>query len=157
MADVFAFRGRAYYGKPGWQLRPAEVQENFGEWRQAKSQDGKAVADWLVKNGFRMVYRSFSKGTDARDYKEWWARVELVGEQGQVLPDELRRQVTPTISISIEVDGEEAVETAMGKLPPWENAKEDRWGRCEWACGCAYYPPIASTKEETIVLCRTHR
>lgn len=89
-AYVYAFRGRAYYGKPGWEFRPTEVQEDFGEWRMTKSQDGKAVADWLVKNDFRMVYRSFGKGFDARDYKAWWAHVDLVGEEGQVHPDELR-------------------------------------------------------------------
>ena len=157
MADVFAFRGRAYYGKPGWEFRPTEVQEDFSEWRQTKSQNGKAVADWLIKNGFRMVYRSFSRGAEAREYKEWWAKVEFVGEQGQVLPNELKQQIAATISISVEVDGDEAVKAAMGKLPPWEDGKEDRWGCCEWACGCAYHPPIASSKEETIVLCRTHR
>lgn len=93
MADVFSFRGRAYYGKPGWELHPAEVQEDFSGWRQTKSQNGKAVATWLVKNGYRVAYRSFSKGHEARDYKEWWAKTDLIGEEGQVSPDELRALV----------------------------------------------------------------
>jgi hypothetical protein len=157
MADVFAFRGRAYYGKPGWEFRPAEVQENFGGWRKAKSQDGKAVADWLVKNGFRMVYRSFSKGMEARDYKEWWAKVELVKQEGEVRPDQLRQLVfNGCVEVSAETDGDDAVQAAMEKLPPRDSGKEDRWGYVEWVCGCTYNPGIASRKEEGVSLCRNH-
>ena len=79
---VFSFRGRAYHGKPGIEFRPLEVQEDFGEWRPAKSQDGKRVAGWLVAHGYRLAWRTMGRG-DAVDYQEWWAKAELLSLDGK--------------------------------------------------------------------------
>ena len=88
-ATVFTFKGRAYHGKPGLEYRPLEVQEDFGEWRPVKSQDGKQIANWLVKHGYRLAYRKTGNG-DACDYQEWWATTELIGNAGQAGPADLR-------------------------------------------------------------------
>jgi len=89
-ATVFAFKGRAYYGKPGWKYCPLEAQEDFGQWRPAKSQDSKQIADWLTKHGYRLAYRKVGKGDTACDYEEWWATIELIGSRGDCSPRELR-------------------------------------------------------------------
>lgn len=79
MVGVYAFKGRKYYGKPGIEFRPLQVQEDFGTWREAKSQDGKVVASWLVKNGYRKVWYKAVKSEAAGDYEEYWCHESLVG------------------------------------------------------------------------------
>jgi hypothetical protein len=93
MAAVFAFKGRVYYAKPGWEYRPLEVQEDFRPWRPAMSQDGKQIAVWLVKHGFRLAYRKIGQGAMTCDYEEWWATLALIGAQGDCPPRELRSRL----------------------------------------------------------------
>ena len=95
---VYGFEGRVRYGKPGLVFEPAKTHENFGEWRNTKSQDGKKIADWLVKNGYRLVWRKLSGSGENRKYVEYWALRSLpwVGNDArriEIGPHELRQRI----------------------------------------------------------------
>jgi hypothetical protein len=104
---VYGFAGQRLYGKPGMIFRPMKVREDFGEWRDTKSDDGKAVQKWLLRQGYRKVwYRAEGAGESAK-YLEYWAHTSLVGESAEHLhipPSILKKLVVeqPAKEISLE-------------------------------------------------------
>lgn len=93
IVKLYTFKGRCYYTKPGWEYRPHSVREDFGEWRESKTSDGKAIQDWLIKKGYRMVWSSASKGDISREYTQHWALRSLVGDDGLIEPRQLRQKL----------------------------------------------------------------
>jgi hypothetical protein len=104
---VYGFAGQRLYGKPGMIFRPMKVREDFGEWRDSKTDDGKATQKWLIKHGYRKVwYDPKGNGMDAK-YIEYWAHVSIVGESTEMLripPSVLKKLVVeqPAKEISLE-------------------------------------------------------
>ena len=78
-ACVFGFKGTAYWSRPGYDFRPDKVREDFGAWRPAQSQDGRRIASWLVRNGYRVAWRKIGRGADAVAYEEYWVRMDVLG------------------------------------------------------------------------------
>ena len=68
---VVEFEGVRHYGKPGWQFRPDKVRVDFGDWRPAKSKDGKKIADWMIERGYRMLNVA-GRSHSGSLYREWW-------------------------------------------------------------------------------------
>jgi hypothetical protein len=104
---VYGFSGMRMYGKPGMIFRPMKVREDFAEWRDTKSDDGKAVQKWMLRQGYRKVwYDPRGNGMNAK-YIEYWAHVSLVGESAEHLhipPSVLKKLVveTPTKEQTLE-------------------------------------------------------
>jgi len=95
---VYGFSGMVRYGKPGMVFEPIKTREEFGEWRDTKSKDGEKVASWLVKNGYRMVWRKLEGTGESRQYIEYWALRSLpwVGNDTgrvEIGPRELRQRI----------------------------------------------------------------
>jgi hypothetical protein len=68
---VVEFEGVRHFNKPGWQFRPDKVRVDFGDWRPAKSQDGKKIADWMIERGYRMLNVA-GRSHSGSLYREWW-------------------------------------------------------------------------------------
>jgi hypothetical protein len=104
---VVEFEGVRHYGKPGWSERPFRVREDFGEWRPVESQDGKRIAAWLVKHGYR-VLNTVGRSHDSSSYREWWGLIGVfpmeTNEHGalKLMPPEVIRETFQAFRAQVE-------------------------------------------------------
>lgn len=72
------YKGRSYYGKPGWTYYYEEAATDNGDYHKAPVRDGSKVRRWLVKSGYRLIYSKKGRG-EAVDFAECWMHQRHAG------------------------------------------------------------------------------
>lgn len=88
------YKGRSYYGKPGWTYYYEEAATDNGDYHKAPVRDGSKVRRWLVKSGYRLIYSKKGRG-EAVDFAECWMHERYAGYGDK--PDDFHPKSTAEI------------------------------------------------------------